>query len=493
MHPYASAAGAQEVSAAGVPANRAGGTRMWSRGILGVGLVAGMTLLLAAPGHTYVYPLKLATDNPRLIVDQDGRPFFWSGDAGWSLIAQLSQADAEAYLDDRQQKGFDLVMVNLIEHAFSSNPPADHDGDLPFTGAPFATPNEAYFAHADAVIAAAAQRGIVIMLYPLYLGYGCGSEGWCAEVQAASLASMRAWGRYVGQRYGDDNNIVWCIGGDTDPTPVRAKVQEFVAGLREVDTRHLITAHNAPETFAVTPWPNESWLTINDVYSYSSSLYTSARTAYDRSPAMPFFLIESAYENEHSSTLQRLRAQAYWPVLSGGIGHVFGNCPIWHFGSSAEWCGSTDWQGQLDGSGSASMMYVQRLFLSRPWSRLVPDFDHAALTAGYGSWGSSTYATAALAADGGTLVAYLPSRRQVTVDMSTISGPEARGWWYDPAAGTATEIGTFPTSSTQQLTPPASGDWVLVVDDASRAFPPPGQGVFDPLSPSPPANLRVEQ
>lgn len=464
---------------------------MKPRVVAAAGLVAWATLCLAGTSHAYVYPLKLS-DNQHLVVDQANRPFFWSGDAAWSLIAQLSQADAETYLDDRQQKGFDLVMVNLIEHAFSSNPPANHDGDLPFTGAPFATPNTAYFAHADAVIAAAAQRGIVVMLFPLYLGYSCGSEGWCGEVQAASLATMRAWGRYVGERYGDDDNIVWCIGGDTDPSPVKAKVQEFVAGLRERDTRHLMTAHNDSGTFAVTRWPNESWLNVNNVYSYSGTLYTSARTAYERAPAMPFFLIESAYENEHSSTPQQLRAQAYWPVLSGGVGHVFGNCPMWHFGASAGWCGSTDWQGELDSPGSVSMMDVQHLFVSRPWWTLIPDFDHLALTAGYGTWGSGDYATAAVASDGSTLIAYLPSRRQVTVDMARIAGDQARCWWYNPADGTAQEIGLFATSGTRQLTPPANGDWVLVVDDAAADFPTPGQGVFDALRPPPPTGLRVE-
>jgi hypothetical protein len=418
------------------------------------------------------YPLKISADQ-RYLVDQSNHPFFWSGDAAWSLIAQVSKEDAVYYLEDRRQKGFTIVLVNLIEHKFSSTAPRNFYGNPPFTGQTFNTPNEAYFAHADYVINEAAQRGLVVLLSPLYLGYQCGDEGWCGEVKAASLTDMRAWGRYIGNRYKNFNNIVWNIGGDTDPTPVKSKVQEFVTGLLEYDTRHLFTAHNQPESYAVTPWAGQSWLNINNIYTYSLTLYQNCKVAYDRTPVMPFFQIESAYENEHSSTQQQLRSQAYYPVLSGGPGYVFGNCPIWHFGYSSGWCGLTNWKTQLNNQGSTSMMYVQKLFTSRAWHLLVPDFNHTVMTAGYGSWGNTDYAAAARTGNGNTVIAYLPSSRQVTVDLSTISGTQAACWWYNPANGSATAAGTYPTSGAHFLTPPSTGDWVLVIDNAALNLPAP--------------------
>jgi len=409
-----------------------------------------------------VYPLKIS-DNSRYLLDQNDKPFFLSGEAAWSLIAQVSKEDAVYYLDNRQEKGFNVVMVNLIEHEFCSNPPRNYYGDLPFTGKTFITPNEDYFEHADYVINEAAQRGMVVMLYPLYLGYNCGSQGWCNEVSSASLSDMYTWGQYVGTRYENYDNIIWAIGADTNPTPVKSKVLEFVRGLTDHDTRHLITAHNQPGSAAVTPWEGETWLTVNNVYSYSSYLYVECFLAYSHDPVMPYFMIEAAYENEDASQ-QRLRSQAYWPVLSGGMGHVFGNCPIWHFGSNSGWCGTNNWKGNLDSPGSFSMQYVQQLFNSLDWHLLVPDYDHLVLTAGYGNWGSSSYVTAALSEDGQTMVAYLPSSRQVTIDMSKISGFEATCSWYNPSNGTTTEIGTYATSGNRNFTPSSSGDWVLVIE-----------------------------
>jgi len=126
----------------------------------------------------YEYPVKPAPGN-HFLTDQEGTPFFWSGDAAWSLIVQLSKEDAEFYLDNRQAKGFNVLMVNLIEHRFCTNAPNNFYNEPPFTGKMFTTPNEKYFAHADYVIKAAAKRGIIVLLFPMYLGYDCGIDGWC--------------------------------------------------------------------------------------------------------------------------------------------------------------------------------------------------------------------------------------------------------------------------------------------------------------------------
>ena len=421
------------------------------------------------------FPLVVSADG-RFLRDQHGKPFLLVGDAAWSLFVGVSKSDADVYLANRQQLGFTAVMVELIEHRFAAAPPANFYRDTPFTGQAFTTtPNDAYFAHVDYIVKSAAAKGIVILLDPLFLGYGCGSEGWCAEVQAATTSQMMAWGQYVGTRYKDYDNIVWVIGGDTDPTPVQSKVQAVVDGILSADSRHLFTAHNAPEQMAVTPWPGAAWLNVNSVYTSSNTLYRQVLSAYSISPPKPVFLIESAYENEHVLTNQALRAQSYWTVLSGGFGHVFGNCPIWGFGfARSQFCTSTKWQAQLNSEGSVNMQHFQALFNSRHWHTLVPDTLHTVLTGGYGSFGQSNYATAAYAADGSSIIVYLPSSRSVVVSGASLAGSTMTAWWYNPSDGVATQIGPYPTTGTQSFTPPSSGDWVLVLDSTSLSFPPPG-------------------
>jgi len=424
------------------------------------------------------YPLVVGP-NSRYLVDQNGNPFLLVGDAAWSLIAQLSDQDADTYLTSRQQHGFNLVMVNLIEHKFATNAPADIYNLSPFSGTAFqSTPNEAYFAHADHIIQSAAAKGTIVLLAPAYLGYGCGDEGWCNEIEAASNQDMTNWGTYIGNRYKNLDNIVWLIGGDTDPPPTaKSRLQAMVAAIQAADGRHLFTAHNSSEGMAIDQWMTGApWLTVNNVYSYSATLYQRTLAAYHVAPAKPYFLIETAYEGDgHNFSQQELRAQSYWTVLSGGFGHVFGNCPVWHFSSpagAADYC-SGNWQDELDSQGTRNMQYLQKLFTARHWQTLVPDEAHSVIT-GVGTFGSTDYVTAAQASDGSSIIAYLPSMRTVTVNGSGLSGSAMSAWWYDPSSGVSVSAGVaLPTNTPKDFTPPGSGDWVLVVDSDAFGFPAP--------------------
>jgi hypothetical protein len=381
-------------------------------------------------------------------------------------VAQPSEADAVEYLENRKQLGFNWVLVSLIEHRYATNAPKNSYGEPPFSGRVFVTPNEAYFARVDRVIQAAADRGIVVMLDATYLGASCNNEGWCVEMQAATNADMTLWGKYVGDRYRNYDNIVHVIGGDTDPTPVRGKLEAFIAGLQSADTRHLITAHAANPGEPTEWWGTPAWLTINNYYTYATTSYMEAQAAYHTVPVLPFFFIEAYYENSSGVTLQQLRAQSYWSVLTGGIGHIYGNCPVWSFGApqGAQYCSGTDWKAQLNSQGAQDMKRWQALFFSRNWASLVPDEAHTVMTAGFGS--GATYATTAYAADGSTIIAYLPTSRTVTVSGSRLAGSSMVASWYNPVTGVFAVIGTFPLAA-RTFTPPGAGDWVLVLDAAS--------------------------
>lgn len=57
------------------------------------------------------------------------------------------------------------------------------------------------------------------------------------------------------------------------------------------------------------------------------------------------------------------------------------------------------------------------------------------------------------------------------------SGATLAAWWFDPRTGHARSLGRFPRTPSQTFTPPTEengSDWVLVLDDAARSYPPPG-------------------
>ena len=92
-----------------------------------------LALLAVAPSPASEprFPLKIA-EGQRFLVDQDGTPFLVVGDVAWSLIVQLHEADIDRYLDDRRSRGFNSIIVNLIEHKFCTNAPKTRAGLTPF-------------------------------------------------------------------------------------------------------------------------------------------------------------------------------------------------------------------------------------------------------------------------------------------------------------------------------------------------------------------------
>jgi len=287
---------------------------------------------------------------------------------------------------------------------------------------------------------------------------------------------MRDYGRYLGRRYRAFPNIIWLIGGDTNPSThgVKAKLDEMVAGIREFDDVHLFTAHNAPDESAQAVWDDANWLGINSVYSYDN-LPAMAEKESSRARALPMFLVESTYEGEHASTPFMLRRQMYSTVLWGArAGHIFGNCPIWLFGASSTSCApKSDWrQALLHSAGSEDVSRFGRLMTSRHHELMLPDYSHSVMTDGSGP--NESLATTSLASDGSSIIAYLPTHRQVTLNFSKLSGTLATAWWFDPRTGSAKSIGTYSTNSSQSFTSPDKNDWVLVVDAASLNLPAPG-------------------
>jgi hypothetical protein len=415
-----------------------------------------------------VFPLRVEAGK-RYLVDAAGTPFLMQGDSPWSLMVQLTREQVDQYLDDRRARGFNTLLVNLIEHKFSNNPPKNVYGNGPFlTPGDYSTPNELYFAHADWVIQRAASKGFLLLLVPSYLGYGGGDQGWYQEMTANGTAKMREFGRYLGRRYSGFANILWTHGGDYNP-PNKALVNEIAAGIREFDTRSLMSAHSAPETAAADYWGSESWLQVNNVYTYNT-VYSAALTQYARADQKPFFYLEGRYENEAGEgTEQRVRVQAYHALLSGAAGQVFGNNPIWHFNGPGLYPTALTWQQALSGPGSQSMTHARTLFASRSWWTLQPDATNLVLTGGLSS--NQDRAVAARAADRSFAIAYMPSVRTVTVNLAQLAGPNVNARWYDPANGTYVSIpgSPFPASGSQTFRPATAnassfGDWALVLE-----------------------------
>jgi hypothetical protein len=431
----------------------------------------GLILALSVPSAVAAaeYPLQVSPDGRR-VLDASGHAVFFHGESPWHLFARLTREETISYLDDRQSRGFNALLVSLfVSDGYSTGSTENAYGEQPFLApGDFTRPNEAYFSHVDWAMQEAQTRGFTLFVVPVYLGYNCGSQGWCAEVLSASLSVLRDFGEWIGTRYRDRPNIVWMHGGDTDAANFGAMddLQAIVDGILATDPNHLNSAH-CDRNFSAADCYGLPWLQFNATYSDCTQTPRKLRDDWVRQPIRPFVYIEGIYEGEFNFTQRCLRSQAYWSLLGGAVGQFYGSGAIWDFPGT--------WENGMDSPGVRAMLHFRKLQISRAWRQFEPDYGHETLVAGYGDLDSGGYAAAARASGGQSVVAYLPSPRTVTIAMDRISGAGAVAWWFDPVTGAANEIGRFPTSGTREFTSPSNQDWVLVIDDESLDLDPPGQ------------------
>ena len=320
----------------------------------------------ALDSDTYAYPLRARADG-RIVEDQDGKPFLIHGEAAWSLMVQLTADEAETYMENRRLKEVNTLLVNLIEHEFCDDPPNNADGVGPFvTPGDFSTPSEAYFAHADWVLERAAQKGMLVLLTPCYLGYNGGSEGWWSEASSNTTEACRGYGQFLGARYRDYDNIIWVQGGDyTAPvgSAGEACALEIMHGIMDEDPSKLHTGHWNRGTQALDQPSFAPFMDLNAVYT-GGNTYMECLDAYARDDFKPAFLFETYYEGEHGLVSHEIRSYAYWAVLSCVGGQLFGNRPIWLFDDG--------WEAAMESQGSLDMERLKDLFLGLAWHRRRP-------------------------------------------------------------------------------------------------------------------------
>ena len=455
-----------------------------------LGAVTACAQLTAAPtkastASAPAYPLKVSA-NHRYLVDQNNIPFLIAGEVPQPLVAMVSVADAARYFDDRQAHGFNAMWIDVLVaspyYPDSRDDGGTYDGILPFIGyVPGGTdtahydltkPNEAYFARVDQMLSLAANHGMVVFLDPIETGQ------WVPTLRNNGVAAATAYGQYLGNRYKHFDNIIWLSGNDFNTwknSGDDALVRAVAMGIKSVDPGHLQTVELNVETSS--SFDDPTWaliMPINSTYTYSPT-YLQMWHSYNQTPVAPTYLLEAHYELMDFGkpwdygTAPVLRRQEYWAMLSGGKGQIYGNGFTCYF--------MPGWKSNIDTIGVEQFMIWRKFFLSLPWQELIPDQDHTVVTAGFGSPGDlqtrvskSEFSTASKTPDGSFVVAYMPTAREISVNMASLKAP-ASAKWFDPTNGAYTTIpaGPFANTGTRQFTPPGDNhdgdsDWILLLD-----------------------------
>ncbi len=458
---------------------------------LGIGWAA------AAPAAA---PRLKVSDNRRFLVQEDGAPFFYLGDTAWELFHRLNREEADRYLENRAKKGFTVIQaVALAEldgvntpNAYGHRPLVENDPARP---AVKDGPQNDYWDQVDYIVKKANSLGLTIGFLPTW------GDKWNKKAGAGggifTPANAATYGEWLGRRY-KDAALIWILGGDR---PVqndehREILRAMARGLKTGDGgAHLKTFHPPGGNGSSSWWHNDDWLDFNMRQNGHAAEFTGRydqiRADYDRAPVKPVLDGEPIYEDHPvsfdarklgHSTAADVRRPLYWDLFGGACGHTYGHHSVWQMWAPDRGPINNPllpWFEAIDQPGAGQMRHGKNLLLSRPFLTRVPD-DSLIVTDRVPTSvpGAGRYRFAATRdASGSYAMVYAPIGRRFKVKMDKIGGPTVKAWWFNPRTGEATAIGEFPNTGEREFLSPNPGeelDWVLVLDDAAKNFPPPG-------------------
>lgn len=451
-----------------------------------------------------VFPLKISSDK-RYLIDQENKPFPILGRTAWFIISQ-PESGYKKFLDNCIAHGHNAIEMAVITHwPMGNHAPFNGNGDRPFlkrlngnnwdgkliynsikTEAPdLGTPNEMYWAFVDNFLAYCESKGILVFMFPGYVGYAGEEQGWMKELVANGTEKTAAYGTWIANRYKDRKNIVWMLLGDMGKFDAEQKNAEaaLIKGLKSVpgqqSVQYSAESFSGQNSADNTDFGNE--MTLNGSYTWELKIPVPyiARKAYAHDPVMPSFLLEEPYDEEgpdgnnyNPNATQPVRRFQWWGWLSTIGGYIAGNGYVWQFVDPV-------WQQHLNTPAALDMGRLNSFIRSINWWQLVPSGLNGMKTLVVDANNVDTiagYVSAAATKDGSLLVAYIPPAHTGSIVINTdVLYGKVYAYWFDPTNGKYTSIDGLPVAAkgVQSFTPPEKNsagetDWVLILSAKKR-------------------------
>jgi hypothetical protein len=417
-------------------------------------------------------------EGKRYLMWEDGSPFFYLGDTAWELFHHLTREDAERYLSEREQQGFNVIQaVALAEFGGLVEPNAygrlpllqrenGYDPELPDIGGGYD-----YWQHVDWVVEAAARHGLFIGMLPTWGDKY--NRKWGEGPEIFTPENARAYGKWIADRYKDCWNIIWILGGDRPLETQRHRdiIRSMAEGIREADGSHLITYHPSGCSSSADFAAGQDYIDFHTVQSgHGLEAYESWKLVRRTGEAemKPFMDSEPRYEDhpacfkaeyEYLWDAADVRQNAYWNMMEGVCGHTYGNHSIWKFNTKSEPYWPYLWQDALHHDGARQIGHIVKLRMSRPYFefRAAPELvqDDPAKMAHQSAGRGERYA-----------FVYSPLGLPIRAFLQELGGSAIKASWFDPRTGEMKVFAVVPPAETL-FAPPSSGkgnDWVLVLD-----------------------------
>lgn len=412
--------------------------------------------------------------NGRYIQWSNGTPVFLLSDTAWLLPGRYSTSEVASHVASRVAQGFTAIQMTACFPEVQNGAPLQNINDI-FTSGDLARPVASYWTAVDAKVKQCTDAGLIVILNPFW------KKGSDAVLDSNGPAKCRAYGKWFATRYRNNPRVIYFVGGDDRPEPIRDEMNSMGLGIQDAYTeaglpRAVVAYHGDPSQSSREAFSTETWVTLNWIYEYSPPLgsvgqvpYAAAHAEWPKTPAKPIMHGEGWYDRDNGATTSSrwanrfmLRRQAWWAVLGGGMaGYAYGAEPIWlHRYNNITPATAVNWESGRDAAR------LKTLLNGIEWWKMQPDIGNSFWTGSHGTFGDLNYGVSAVASDGSFAVAYTPVARSMTLVMPG-SGRNFTLRWYDPSNATFRPGTTAASGATVTLTTPgnnASGqpDWVLL-------------------------------
>jgi len=440
-------------------------------------------------------------ENGRFLQYEDGKPFFYLGDTAWDLFHRITGDEVEYYMSVRASQGFNVIQCVLL-----TNFPNRYDRyalkDNDFSKFDYDTEGkESYWAGVDACLDVAEKYGIYLAIIPMWNSSYDDPETTLFKGYEPSYE----FGKFIGDRYKDRNNIIWLLGGDVFVKPYMHEIFDgLAAGIKDgerEDNHHLMSFHPHGPSNTITELGGDRDY-FDFVTSQSGHTVEHSYQPYNLFPPMmeagkPFLDSEPHYEDHVANWAAEfkkwdasdIREGAYESVFSGACGQGYGNPiiafflyePISKYGChfyvgnvKKDNLPENGWHDAIRHEGAEQLKYLKQLRLSRPYFNLRPAPELVLNSQDDVLFGKITAARG----DDYAFI-YTPHGREIHVDATSLDQQFVRASWFNPRTGEEKEI-CLMTSRKAVFVPETCGkgqDWVLILDGGKRNWKEIGQPV----------------
>lgn len=383
--------------------------------------------------------LKISENN-RYFVHADNTPFTRLADTVWTMPQRIKWDDVEYYMKTRKDQGFTVLQIVALdpEQDVEMRNPA---GEKALLNNDLNTPNEKYFEYLDWILDRAQAYGFYVLLLPVWgqLIVGC---NWMGQTFDKTVTEENAYryGQWIGHRYKDRNNILWCLGGDRQPIHLgvdyknvwRRMAEGLAKGVLDKDLKYDQKVENTPF--------HGAWM---------------------------------------------VRKRAYWALFSGAFGHTYGHGCVWCSISEKERSdfNPCTWYEALHYEGAEQIRYIRALsddlqiMTYQPVWEICPETPEDKM---------DLHIQACASPDRKTLCVYFPGGGTATLKLDAFwdtSHKKVFLWWYNPRDGKFYKDEQTTTDQPEAIalagadftvSAPSAGeekDWVLLIMTEQTGIP----------------------